>query len=178
MNDDASDAGPAHEPFRVTVDDLSSLARIEEEEIPIIEADMLHHDRIDLESDMSAGPRVTIGLMLVCLAVFVRQLSIDGLSTVERVVDTGAVHGKSIRRGDFWRLISGGFMHSSGDHIFVNMLMLFVLGMACEHAFGRQGCCSCSSELASPARCWRCSGRIRSCAPRGPSSDLPGPRSL
>lgn len=139
MKDDASDAGPAQDPFRFTVDDFSALAPVEEEEIPTIGADMLHHDRVDLEAGMSAAPPVTIGLMLVCAAVFARQLFIDGLSTVQRVVDTGAVHGESIRRGEFWRLISGGFMHASGDHIVGNMLMLFVLGMACEHAFGRQG---------------------------------------
>ena len=29
-------------------------------------------------------------------------------------------------------------MHASGDHLVGNMFMLFILGMACEHAFGWQ----------------------------------------
>ena len=29
-------------------------------------------------------------------------------------------------------------MHANGEHLVGNLLMLFILGMACEHAFGWQ----------------------------------------
>ena len=42
-----------------------------------------------------------------------------------------------VLRGQLWRLISGGFMHANAEHLTGNLVMLFILGMACEHAFGR-----------------------------------------
>jgi rhomboid protease GluP len=110
----------------------------DEEDIPVIDDAMLHQERVDLEAGMSALPRVTVVLILACIIVFVRQLMIGGLDNIGRVIATGATHRDEVLRGEGWRLISGGFMHASGDHLAGNMFMLFILGMACEHAFGWQ----------------------------------------
>jgi rhomboid protease GluP len=110
----------------------------DEEDIPVIDDEMLHQDRVDLESGMSVFPRVTVVLIVACIVVFVRQLMIRGLENTGRVIATGATHRDEVFKGEAWRLISGGFMHASGDHLAGNMLMLFILGMACEHAFGWQ----------------------------------------
>jgi rhomboid protease GluP len=109
---------------------------VDEEHIPVIDDDMLHQERIDLEAGMSVFPRVTLVLMLACIVVFVRQLMIGGLNNVGRVVATGATHRDEVLKGEVWRLVSGGFMHARGDHLVGNLFMLFILGMACEHAFG------------------------------------------
>ena len=70
-----------------------------------------------------------------------RRLSAPGLdrrlTNVDRVVATGAMDRDEVLQGEFWRLISGGFMHANAEHLIGNMVMLFILGMACEHAFGR-----------------------------------------
>ena len=116
--------------------DLS--AADEDEEIPVISEEMLHEERVDLEAGMSIFPRVTIVLMLACILVFVRQSMIGGLANIGRVIDTGAMHRDEVLQGQVWRLVSAGFMHGGVDHLVGNMLMLFVLGMACEHAFGHQ----------------------------------------
>src|SRR5271155_5028930 len=42
-----------------------------------------------------------------------------------------------VLEGEIWRLISGGFMHANAEHLIGNLVMLYILGMACEHAFGR-----------------------------------------
>jgi rhomboid protease GluP len=107
------------------------------EEIPFISRDMLHHERIDFEAGMKAVPPVTVALMLACIAVYVRQVSIGGLENRLRVVETGAMSRDEVLRGQFWRLISGGFMHANAEHLIGNLILLFILGMACEHAFGR-----------------------------------------
>lgn len=110
----------------------------DEEDIPVIDDEMLHQERVDLEAGMSVFPRVTVVLILACCVVFVRQLMVGSLDNIGRVIATGATHRDEVFKGEAWRLISGGFMHASGDHLVGNMFMLFILGMACEHAFGWQ----------------------------------------
>lgn len=39
-------------------------------------------------------------------------------------------------RGEAWRLVSSMFLRGSPDHLLGNMLALYILGIACEHAFG------------------------------------------
>jgi rhomboid protease GluP len=131
---------PAGEPAVAHAEEFRPLDSREEDEedIPVIDDDMLHQERVDLEAGMSVFPRVTVVLILACIAVFVRQLMIGGLDNLGRVIATGATHRDEVFKGAVWRLISGGFMHASGDHLAGNMFMLFILGMACEHAFGWQ----------------------------------------
>jgi rhomboid protease GluP len=111
----------------------------DEEPIPIIGEEMLHQGRVDLEAGMSFIPPVTLLMMAACIAVFARQAIIGGLDNVGRVIATGAMHRAEVLEGQVWRLVSAGFMHAGADHLTGNMLMLFVLGMACEHAFGHSG---------------------------------------
>src|SRR5439155_16714929 len=98
---------------------------------------MLHHERVDLEAGIKVFPPVTVALMLACIAVYARQLWVGGLDNRARVVATGAISRDEVLQGEYWRLVSGGFMHANGVHLIGNLVMLFVLGMACEHAFGR-----------------------------------------
>lgn len=97
---------------------------------------MLHRDRVDLEAGMSPAPRATIAIILACAAVFARQVLVGGLDGVGRVVETGALQRDAVLEGEWWRLVSGAFMHGDVVHLIGNMVMLYILGMACEHAFG------------------------------------------
>ncbi len=132
---DESDA--LAEPNRSDGEEL--LRRIDEdaEEIPYISQEMLHHERVDFEAGMKVFPPVTIALMLACIAVYLRQLRVGGLDNRMRIVETGAMAHDEVLHGQLWRLISGGFLHANAEHLAGNMFMLFILGMACEHAFGR-----------------------------------------
>ena len=106
------------------------------DDIPTISDEMLHHERVDFEAGMNVFPPVTIALMLACVAVYLRQIWIGGLKGPDRVVATGGMERGRVLAGEFWRLISAGFMHANTEHLIGNLVMLFVLGMACEHAFG------------------------------------------
>ncbi len=141
------------EPARSDGEEL--LRRIDEdaEDIPVISHDMLHHERVDFEAGMKALPPVTIALMLACIAVYVRQVCVDGLSNRMRVVETGAMSRDEVLQGQLWRLVSGGFMHANAEHLIGNLVMLFVLGMACEHAFGSGDFCSSTWRPAWWDRC-------------------------
>ena len=110
---------------------------LDADDIPTISDEMLHHECVDFEAGMNAFPPVTIAVMLACVAVYLRQVWIGGLNGPDRVVATGGMERGRVLAGEFWRLISAGFMHASAQHLVGNLVMLFVLGMACEHAFGR-----------------------------------------
>jgi rhomboid protease GluP len=107
------------------------------DEIPAISNDMLHYDRVDFEAGMKVFPPVTIALILACAAVYLRQVWIGGLDNAGRVVATGALERDRVQAREIWRLVSSGFMHANAEHLMGNLVMLYVLGMACEHAFGR-----------------------------------------
>ena len=104
---------------------------------------------------MSPVPPVTIALMLACVAIYVRQVWVGGLDNRIRVVETGAMSRDEVLHGELWRLISGGFLHANAEHLIGNMIMLFILGMACEHAFGRGPFLFLYVSACVTARCWR-----------------------
>ena len=107
------------------------------EEIPEIDDTMLHRDLIDFESHMSALPRISLAISLGCILIFMAQIAQNSLTDVDTLVHIGALDSKRVFDGEYWRLISCMFLHGGFDHLFGNMLMLYVLGMACEHAFGK-----------------------------------------
>lgn len=93
--------------------------------------------REDFERGMSVIPPVTIALILLCVAIHVR-VSLMGPALAEEAVylpwrmDTALVLA-----GQWRRLFTAVFLHASLDHLLGNMGALFILGMGCEHAFGR-----------------------------------------
>ncbi len=107
----------------------------EEDDIPVISSDMLHPER-EFEAGMSASPWVSLTVIMVCLATFGVQLVRGGLDDVNRLRDLGALDPGLVQQGEVWRLLSATFLHGSFDHIVGNMIMLYILGMGCEHAFG------------------------------------------
>lgn len=130
---------PAAPARSVGTDEEVPPRRIEEDsgDIPYLGAEMLHRERVDLEKGMSAVPPVTIALILACAAVYLRQVWVGGPANRMRVVAMGAMSRDEVLKGELWRLISGGFLHANAEHLIGNLAMLLILGMACEHAFGR-----------------------------------------
>jgi len=43
-------------------------------------------------------------------------------------------HGPSVQRGQWWRLVSHGFIHGSGAHLLFNMITLYFFGRLIEQA--------------------------------------------
>ena len=58
-----------------------------------------------------------------------------GLSA-SRLFDDGALRAAEVANGDYWRLLSAGFLHASPFHIFFNMFALWILGTMLEPAIG------------------------------------------
>lgn len=113
----------------------SSATELNDEDIPILDASMLNSS-VDFEAGMSWWPPVTLILILACAVVFGFEIATGALTKMGRLLEMGALSSPHVAKGEFWRLLSAPFLHASDDHIIGNMAMLFVLGLACEHAFG------------------------------------------
>jgi membrane associated rhomboid family serine protease len=83
---------------------------------------------------------VTILLITINVAVFVYAVVRDpaafGASLTETHVDL-ALYGPAVEQGDWYRLITSGFLHYGIIHLGFNMYLLYVLGQMLEPAIGR-----------------------------------------
>jgi membrane associated rhomboid family serine protease len=100
--------------------------------------------------DMPTGPQVTIALIAINVVVFLTEgghvFTLGGGSATGSVIREGALlgssdlpplAGKGVAHGEYWRLITGGFLHASILHIAFNMWVLYYLGTLLEPALGR-----------------------------------------
>jgi rhomboid protease GluP len=106
-----------------------------------ISADMLAGDpmrpsKVDFEQGMSVAPFFAIALIAANAAVFWWELAVGALKSREAVIAAGAVYGEKVFAGESWRLGSGMFMHSGFSHLIGNCVVLYILGMAAQRAWG------------------------------------------
>jgi membrane associated rhomboid family serine protease len=93
---------------------------------------------------------VTIGLIVACVAAFVAQVAggmdiVSGSPAGTVTLDYGllgfgadprAQELIGVGEGEYYRIITGGFLHSGILHLGINMLALFFLGALLERAMG------------------------------------------
>jgi len=99
---------------------------------------MLLSRRVDFERRMRRLPRVTVGLIALLAFVYTVEVAADALDSTHGIVAVGALLRSAVAAGEYWRLLSATFLHGSFDHLLGNSVALFILGMVCEHAFGRR----------------------------------------
>src|SRR2546430_10302706 len=68
--------------------------------------------------------------------MFAWETASGALQSRESIIAAGALVRDRVIAGEWWRLISATFLHAGVDHLIGNCLVLYVVGMACEHAFG------------------------------------------
>jgi membrane associated rhomboid family serine protease len=93
---------------------------------------------------LTTEPVVTFGLIGICLLAFVAS----GFgSTGNEVYQQGSLLGIGIDetqqligvdQGQYWRLLTGAFLHASFLHIAFNMYLLFILGRMFEPRWGSE----------------------------------------
>jgi rhomboid protease GluP len=112
-------------------------AGFDDDDVLDIDDSMVHRGpAVDFEKGMSIRPSTSVLLIAACVIAFGFQFAKGGLFRLETMIDQGALEAGRVQEGEWWRTISAAFLHGGPDHLIGNMLMLFVLGMACEHAFG------------------------------------------
>lgn len=91
---------------------------------------------VDFEKDINHFPILTLSLIVVNVLVFFMQVAwgdIDG-----GITGVGLLDRSSVFAGEIWRVLTYMFLHADLNHLGGNMVILYVLGMACEHAVGRK----------------------------------------
>jgi membrane associated rhomboid family serine protease len=95
--------------------------------------------------DMATVPQVTYALIAINVAAFLAEgnLSFGGQPT-NNVYAEGALFGSlpgapgvGVAHGQWWRIVTGGFLHANLLHIGFNMYVLYILGMQLEPVLGR-----------------------------------------
>jgi membrane associated rhomboid family serine protease len=95
--------------------------------------------------NISTVPRVTYALIAINVAVFLTEgsFTLSGQPT-GKIYEEGALFGSirgvptlGVANGQWWRIVTSGFMHENLLHIGFNMWVLYYLGMMLEPALGR-----------------------------------------
>ncbi len=112
------------------------------DEQPIrITADMLDvprpvETRIDFEQGMSYAPPATLMLIVALGIIFAWQLQSGALASRETIIAAGALVRDRVAQGEWWRVLSATVLHGNAEHLVGNVVSLYILGMASEHAYG------------------------------------------
>ncbi|MEM7272392.1 MAG: rhomboid family intramembrane serine protease [Actinomycetota bacterium] len=75
---------------------------------------------------------IVIGLIAVNVVLFLAQAA-----TADEVTIRGLLFGPSVADGEWWRIITSGFLHRGIFHLGLNMWGLWILGQPLEEGLGR-----------------------------------------
>jgi rhomboid protease GluP len=92
--------------------------------------------RVDFERGLSYAPKLTLLLLIANVAMFTLELTSGALTDSASIIRAGALHRESVLQGEVWRVFSAMFLHGGFSHLLGNCLVLYIVGMACEHAIG------------------------------------------
>lgn len=86
----------------------------------------------------SGIPMITYATAIGCVLNYIMMTKkMREYSPNDSAVQCGAVYGPYIaENGQYWRLLTGGFVHFSPFHLVMNVYVLFSLGTSMEMAFG------------------------------------------
>ena len=79
----------------------------------------------------------TTALVAVNVAVFVLSIGGGNIASGNRLAPDWALFGPAVAAGDWYRLITAGFLHYGLIHVGFNMLILYQLGQLLEPVFGK-----------------------------------------
>jgi membrane associated rhomboid family serine protease len=81
----------------------------------------------------------TIALIAINAIVFVAELAAGGMGGLDgggSLIRDAGLRGPEIANGDWWRVITGGFLHAGFLHLLLNMYVLWVAGSILEPGIG------------------------------------------
>jgi membrane associated rhomboid family serine protease len=87
--------------------------------------------------NVHSDPRVTVGIIIACAVAFLGSGAFGvGNAGGNRLFGDFALNGPAVDHGDYWRLVTGGFLHAGFIHILFNMYLLWILGQMLEPTLG------------------------------------------
>jgi membrane associated rhomboid family serine protease len=81
----------------------------------------------------------TVALIAINVVVFIAELATGGaagFSSGGTLIHDAGLRGPDIANGDWWRVITGGFLHAGFLHLLLNMYVLYVAGSILEPGIG------------------------------------------
>ena len=87
-------------------------------------------------ASVGGEPRATIALIAICSIVFLAEGSFGVSGGQGSLFRDGALFGPAVAAGDWWRLVTYGFLHAGLLHIGFNMLLLWLFGREMEPQLG------------------------------------------
>ena len=81
----------------------------------------------------------TIALIAINVIVFIAEVAAGGagqFSNGGKLIDDAGLRGPDIANGDWWRIITGGFLHAGFLHLLLNMYVLWIAGSILEPGIG------------------------------------------
>ena len=95
--------------------------------------------KVRTAATLTGDPQLTYFLIAVNVIAWVAMLAtgapINGVGGT--VYAHGALYAPSVKDGDWWRIVSAGFLHAGIIHIAFNMYFLYFLGTIIEPMIGR-----------------------------------------
>lgn len=89
-----------------------------------------------------SSPTSVFGALIVLVAlnvgVFLVELASSPFSDMMNgsLVEHGGLNGWQVDHGEWWRIVTSGFLHASGAHLFGNLVALLILGGVLSVAVG------------------------------------------
>jgi membrane associated rhomboid family serine protease len=80
-------------------------------------------------------PPVTVSLIVANVVIFLGREAVvtgDGVA----LVDWGLLFGPAVEAGQWWRVVTSGFLHANLPHLGFNMFALWIFGQPLERAMG------------------------------------------
>jgi len=94
--------------------------------------------KVRTAATLRRDPQLTYVLMAISVIAFVAMTATGGgLNGGGPVYVNGALFGPAVADGEWWRIVSYGFLHAGPIHILFNMYVLYFLGTLLEPEIGR-----------------------------------------
>lgn len=77
--------------------------------------------------------RVLVGINVLA---YLWEVATGALTSNESLINAGAMYGPLIAQGQWWRIVTGSFLHGGFLHILFNMLALWQIGTITEQIYG------------------------------------------
>ncbi len=89
-----------------------------------------------VRSTSSDLPRVTAALIAINVVIYLAQGNLAGTGARGTLAGDYGLFGPAVANGDYYRLITAGFLHAGLIHVGFNMLLLWLIGRELEVELG------------------------------------------
>jgi membrane associated rhomboid family serine protease len=93
--------------------------------------------RVITPRSLQVRPVLTQALIAVNVAVFVLGTILSSTRGGWNLTARGGLNGPDVADGEWWRLVTSGFLHANLMHLAFNMIALWILGSQLEAVMGR-----------------------------------------